>query len=348
MDDPSPRSGRGARRSAATRALSLADVARAGAWSRELRERLSEPGGAVSLSVAMRELGAVHRGEQARLLCSAARLRCEATPIGRLFLELRARTVPHERWRAEAVEEIDACWLDGWEPSERLSRCVSQPRSAWPSAHALSVAAHELEPSLSTRLHRARAELCAAGLPCAGDLACAADLPCASDLACAGELLRAGNSVRAGDVPRAGGSPLALDMMHRLLRAPLAPGERREVLEGLALACEACGRFRDAREHHAASCREFGDSAAAFAAWLALTLATDAVAGVDATRKRHAARGTSRGWAAADEQHLRGRIRHHREAGRWSLSEYARRRAREWLEEDDAVLRSVAAAALST
>jgi hypothetical protein len=332
MDDPSPRS----RRSATTRALSLADAARAGAWSRELRERLSEPRGDVSLSIAMRELGAVHRGEQARLLCTASRLRCEATPIGCLFLELRARTVPHERWRAQAVEEIDACWLDGWEPSERLSQCVSRPRSAWPPARELSGAAHELEPSLSTRLHRARAELCAD------------DLSCAGDLLCAGNPVRAGDLLRAGDELSAGGSAIALDMMHRLLRAPLAPSERREVLEGLALACEACGRFRDAREHHAASCREFGDSAAAFAAWLALTLATGAVVGVEATRKRHAARGASRGWGAADEQRLRGRIRHQREAGRWSLSEGARRCAREWLEHDDAILRSVAAAALST
>jgi hypothetical protein len=90
MDDPDPRS----RRGATMHALSLVDAARAGAWSRELRERLSEPRGDVSLSLAMRELGAVHRGEQARLLCSAARLRCEAPPIGRWFLELRARTVP--------------------------------------------------------------------------------------------------------------------------------------------------------------------------------------------------------------------------------------------------------------
>jgi hypothetical protein len=228
------------------------------------------------------------------------------------------------------VEEIDACWLDGWEPSERLSQSVSRPRSAWPSARELSGAAHELEPSLSTRLHRARAELCAD------------DLSCAGDLLCAGDPLGARDELSAGD------SAIALDMMHRLLRAPLAPSERREVLEGLALACEACGRFRDAREHHAASCREFGDSAAALAAWLVLALATGAFAGCEATRKRHVARGTSRGWGAADEQRLRGRIRHHRAAGRWNLSDDARRCAREWLEDDDAVLRSVAAAALST
>jgi hypothetical protein len=143
------------------------------------------------------------------------------------------------------------------------------------------------------------------------------------------------------------GTPrLAVEMMRRILRARLTASERRPVLEGLALACEACGDLRAACAHHATACREPGAPAAAYAAWLALAFATGALADVAAIAAQRAARGASNDWDATDAQRLRNRIEHHRRTGRWRLSDGAQSRARAWVKSDDAVARDVATAVL--
>jgi len=291
-------------RNATADELARPDEKRAVAWSRELCERLGAPRDPISVTAAMRELFAVHRAEQARLLHCALRLRCAAMPLGNLFLELRARAESEPHWRSEAVEEIDAILLDGWDVCEPLWECASRPRHAWRSARELARAALELEPSSSGELHRAHAEL--------------------------GE-----------GTPRP-----AIDRLRRLAHAPLAPEMRRAVLEGLALAYEASGELRAACAQYAIACRAAGASEAVLAAWLALALATDALGDVEPLRWRRSASAASSRWDASDGSRLRGRIEHHRRAGRWRMSDRARHRALEWAEGDDSLRRAVAWAVL--
>jgi hypothetical protein len=127
----------------------------------------------------MRELAAVHRIEQARLLARASRMRCESTPIGRAFVTLCGGDEVESEWRRDAASEIDACWLDGWKPAPELSDAAERRGWARTSARALARAAWTLEPSIARRLQIARAELCEGSV----DVAWNAVRACASERA---------------------------------------------------------------------------------------------------------------------------------------------------------------------
>ncbi len=127
----------------------------------------------------------------------------------------------------------------------------------------------------------------------------------------------------------------ALVRLQELAVLPMSARRQLEVLQSLALAAEAGGRWALARETYAALCRCPESGPAARAAWLALALRTGDL--VQAARARAllleaSASACEAGaeWTAALSR-LRARIRFHRALDRWEMSSAAQRWIREWI-----------------
>jgi hypothetical protein len=354
----------------ATRTLADLELEPAVAFARCVRMRAGELARPIELREAMRELLAVHRAEQARLLLFASRLRCAGSAIGRSFSIADALESPLPRrgtgastgaansaadcgvisetdWRARTSEEIDACIFDGWEADPRLVECCSRPHAQWRSASALARAAFALERSCDARIALARAELCE------------------------------------GSVDR------AATMLGDLYARVPDVVARVDWLENLALAHELRGRWLRAASAHAALLEDRPRTASSLAALVALALRIGDVelaertlerlastlagaaperaadertgdkstgdkrdADTDAADERAADKGRSDERAAGERalenavlRRIRARVAFHRRAGRWSYSQSARACIDDW--KRGGVLRSTVARALS-
>jgi len=98
----------------------------------------------LAFAAALRELAAVHRRDQARLLRRA----CALAPRG-----------ARRRWDAACAEEIASARIDGFPVEPLLPRLLALPAMGWPRASALARAALALDPGHAGRLVLARAWL---------------------------------------------------------------------------------------------------------------------------------------------------------------------------------------------
>jgi hypothetical protein len=126
----------------------------------------------------------------------------------------------------------------------------------------------------------------------------------------------------------------ALKMMEDLLALPLSEHREIDVLEALALACEACGRWDGATAYYAALSDRSEASPAVHAALLALALQAGDIPRADQARARLV---ESAAWLREDEirrpdalSKLHARIQFQRAAGRWQYTDEAQRWIQEW------------------
>jgi hypothetical protein len=248
--------------------------------------------GAVHWRAAMRELGIVHRLEQARLLARAARLACESTRLGRTFLALRANADSESEWRRAAAEELDACLFDGWEPHVSLVECASRPAARWLSAGALARAAFALEPGAATRLMLARATLCRGAIESAAQAMIET---------------RADESHGLDERELLESSALCLE----------ASGRWDEALHRYAAASDRCGASPACTQALLALALRVDDIPSADRAWASLGEQRAAMSEPEFVR-------------ASALPELCARIRFHRRAGRWNHSPAARSRIETW------------------
>ena len=114
----------------------------------------------ITLAAALRELGIVHRRDQAFLLREACALACGATPLGRLYVaggSTRRRGRP--AWDRACAEEIASARSDGFPVDPALPRLLELPSARWPRPTVLAEAAQELRPCRAGRVDLARARV---------------------------------------------------------------------------------------------------------------------------------------------------------------------------------------------
>jgi len=200
---------------------------------------------------AVRELEAVHRLDQARLLRDASAIVSESTPLGRLYLRNRRSRrqgdVPAStfvEWREACREEIRAARQDAAVVDRSLLRLAERPFDRWPRGSQLALEALRIDRTQAGRLALARA--------------------------------------RVGE-----GAPLrAIEVLRNLLAE--APGEPllQETLETLALACESAGETHRSLDWYEIAVISPGSDLAVVVSLLALALRCGDVRGIDLASRR--------------------------------------------------------------